>query len=184
MDYAEYQHQQKERFLKWLSSPFTKWFWLVLVLAILGSIFLGLMNHYFIAKDVDDWLYRAQISSNVVDMKKDVELAKEGLGKWQATEGNAYLIFKRPEADMALVMQSVDTIIMRAGQLEGLAVNSTEYQVGIDDLRGTIRELWVPAGIYWQRHEGLPWFVITILLWILSGSFLLLSVYSQLKRKV
>ena len=183
MDYGEYQKIQGEKFVQWLKSAPTKWFFLVFFLAILGSMFLGLMNHYFVARDVDDWAYRAQIASNIQDMKADMGKAKAGLEKWKATQGNAFLIFKRPEADMDLVMQSVNTIITRATQLEGLAMNSTEYQVGIDDLRGTIRELWIPAGTYWQRHQGLAWFLATIILWILDAGLLGWSIFRQIKRK-
>jgi len=183
MDYADYQKLQGEKFVKWLKTPLTKWAGVVLILAILVSIYLSLMNHYFIARDVDDWQYRAQISSNVEDMKKDMELVKDGLIKWQATEGNAYLVFKRPEAEMTLVMQAIDSILNRANQLEGLEISSTEYQVGMDDLRGVIRELWIPAGIYWQRHQGLPWMIATIVLWILFGGLILGSLVAQFKRE-
>ena len=179
MDYGTYQKEQGEKFMKWLKSGPTKLTGWVLLLAIIGSVFIGLMNHYFISREIGDWQYRAQISSNVVDMKSDMEKVKAGLEKWQMTEGNAYLIFKRPETDMGLVMQAVNSILFRAGQLESLNITSTEYQVGMDDLRGVIRELWIPAGLYWTRHHGLVWFIVVIVLYVLSAGLLIRSIFKS-----
>ena len=104
--------------------------WLFLIVSLVLGLVQFIMNYGFFKSSRK---ILEKLSTDIKDMKKDMERSREGLEKWQATEGNAFLIFKRPEADMGLVVQSIDSIINRASQLEDLAVNSTEYQVGIDD---------------------------------------------------
>lgn len=138
------------------------------------------LTGYRIRKDTTDWLERAQVSSNPVDMEEYLGNCRDGLIKWNITSGHWAFIFKRPTNDMGLAYEALLSAIQRAQEIQTLNYTSAAYQSGIDDLRGTIREMIGqgegetdkinPAGTYWvNQAQGRFWYAcFGILTWAVA----------------
>lgn len=149
----------KESIIKILCAMF-------IIVYIISIVWILLFPYYYVDRDTGSWLERAQVASDVSDMKLYLENAVEGMERHNLDEGHAALIFKKPSNDMTLIMNALNETIERCTFLEGLEENSTEYQVGTDDLRGTIRELDIHATYrWWVAH----WYAM---LWIIIGGIL------------
>lgn len=129
------------------------------------------MKQNTVEGDTGAWLDRAQVAANATDMHTYLEKARQGLERYGMTSGNAAWIFKRPDNDMALIYDSLKRLEDRAaGQSELLQadpeyVNTTTYQVALDDMRGTARELQLQQLGYYWRHDGFLQLFLTILAW-------------------
>ncbi|MBI2046810.1 hypothetical protein HYT26_01445 [Candidatus Pacearchaeota archaeon] len=145
--------------------------WLICVLVglvtLIISIWMGVMMGYTINRDTTSWLIRAQVASNPTDMLEYLKNCENGMKNLNLTEGYASLIFKKPETDMRLIMKSLSSSIERAKNVQKMKPSSTEYQVALDDLRGTLRELDLYSP---QRWNTKVWFlnILIPVFWILT----------------
>ena len=122
--------------------------------------------------DTTEWLDRAQVSSNPTDMKEYLMNCRDGMERYGITSGNCDLIFKnKPETDMSLIYKSLNNCISRCELIETMNSNTTEYNVALDDLRGTIRELdlhstqayWVLTNFWGMLYLYLGWIPVALL---------------------
>lgn len=116
-------------------------------------------NKYQIDRDINGWKTRAQVSSEPNDMHEYMSNVKTGMARWDMTSGYAALILQKPDNDMKLILRTVEQHVDQAKVLTTLSRSSPEYQTGLDNLRGSIRELDLHAGYYWEVHQGLLFLV-------------------------
>jgi len=156
--------KQKGKMMK--SESMVSWILLFIVFVLFAVGFVCWMR-YGISKDVDAYIDRAQIAASSEDMLEYMQQVKGGMERHRMTEGHTVLIFKQANNDLSLHFRSVIRIIERLEEVQGLPKDETAYQVALDDLRGTIRELPNPAaGVVWVRY-GWWLFLIGIILLIL-----------------
>ena len=111
---------------------------------------------YQLNRDIEAVTHRAQVAANAEDMLFYMETFKGNMEKHGMTEGHTALIFKTPFNDLSLLYASVNNIIERLEQVQELSKSDTAYQVALDDLRGTIRELEYPSlGFLWVHNWAL-----------------------------
>lgn len=142
------------------------------VLAVVFSIILGIAN-YQINRDIEGWKTRAQVSSEPNDMHEYMGKVQAAMEELRMDRGYADLIFQTPENDMGLIYHTVKQHVDQADVLTKMNRASPEYQTGLDNLRGSIRELNLYAYEFWLVHDGLVWNVLCWVCWIL---FLLFGV--------
>jgi len=136
------------------------------VLASLLLVFLcsyGLIMGYEVSKNIGSWLERAQVSADAEDMAIYVDKALLGLKKYDLNDGYCAIIFKKPDNNLNLHFQAITQIARRARQLSSLDKTSDAYQSGIDDLRGTLREIIRP-GFMCMMAGSYIW--VAVLWWI------------------
>ncbi len=143
---------------------------IIWVVAFLAAAFFLIREEYFIDRDIDSVVERAQLSANAEDMLGYVNQLENNLKEYHLTSGYMALVFKTPANDMALYYKSVHRIGERLEQIKALPRNETAYQVALDDLRGTLREL---PGVAWDYIWVHYWFVIIgiLVLGIILGCF-------------
>jgi hypothetical protein len=142
-----------------------------LFLLVIAVVVLGL-TMYDIDRDINGWKTRAQVSSEPNDMHEYMSRVQSGMKAYDMTHGYAALIFPTPDNDMALIYRAVGQHVEQAKILTTMDRSSQEYQSGLDNLRGSIRELDLHAYEYWSRHQGLAWnilFWVSLVLTILFG---------------
>jgi len=100
---------------------------------------------YGAVRDIDAVIDRAQVAADREDMLGYLQTLKTNMEKWGMTQGHFVLIFKTPANDSALHYKAVNRIIERLDSIKSLPKNETAYQVALNDLRGTVRELHNPA---------------------------------------
>ena len=127
--------------------------------------------------DISSYIDRAQVSANASDMAGYITQARVGMEKYGMTEGHAALLWKRPDNDMSLIYAAVLSLEDRAilhGDLYDQDLSyaeSTTYQVALDDLRGSLRELEMQDLSYYWRHGGLSLLVVVWLFWVFGMAF-------------
>lgn len=134
-------------------------------IALIATIVLIVVG-WQINRDINGWKARAQVSSEPNDMHEYMTNVKEGMESWDMTSGYAALIFRTPENDMALIYRAVQQHVDQAKVLTTLDHSTPEYQTGLDNLRGSIRELVLHTSYYWAVHQGLALWVLVIVGWI------------------
>jgi hypothetical protein len=108
---------------------------------------------YELNRDIEAVAHRAQVSADAEDMLQYMQTLKSNLERHGMTEGYTALIFKQPSNDLSLLYESVNKIIERLEQIKDIPKSETTYQVALDDLRGTIRELEAPSyGFVWVHN--------------------------------
>ena len=119
------------------------------------------LGGWFLSRDTQAVLYRAQVAANAADMKAYVTQLQKNMEERGMTKGFTALVWKTPEKDMELIYKTVVRANERLTAVQGLPQMETTYQVALDDLRGTLRELQLnTAGWFWTRN----W-------WWILGSF-------------
>jgi len=99
------------------------------------------------------------------DMLEYMKELKSGMERHGMTRGHTALIFKTPANDLAKLNGSISSIITRLEAVKDIPRTETTYQVALDDIRGTIRELEGPSGGYlWVQYWFL--FLAGIGIWI------------------
>ena len=135
-----------------------------LIVTILFTIIL-IVNGYGLVRDIDALVDRAQVSADREDMTEYVSQLKVNLERRGMDRGYFALIFKTPANDLSLHFKTVNRVLERLKGIENIPKNETAYQVALDDIRGTIRELPNPAmGYLWVQYWYL--FVIGTFIWI------------------
>ena len=125
-------------------------------------------KEYTVSRDITAVKDRAQVAADREDMIFYLEQLKANLEERGWTEGHAALLFKTPKNDLALNYQSINKILERLHSLESVERNSTTYQVALDDIRGTLREIWLPAGeLSWAKFG---WWMTLLGLGLLVGA--------------
>lgn len=137
-----------------------------LLVASVSSIAFGLTS-WHIDQDINGWKGRAQVSSEPHDMLHYMSNVKAGMEKWGITSGNAALFFPTPETDLALIFRSVQQHIDQAEILTAMDRSTPQYQTGLDNLRGSIRELDLHAFQAWRNNDGLVLTIVMIIGWAL-----------------
>jgi hypothetical protein len=133
---------------------------LLVALVITVALFI---THYHISRDIEGWKERAQVSSEPNDMHEYMTNVKEGMEEWNMTEGNADILFPNPDNDMSLIYRAVQQHVDQAQILTDMNRSTPEYQTGLDNLRGSIRELNLEVHDYWNWHQGfLSWVALVI----------------------
>ena len=129
------------------------------------ATFLLVSQYYELSRDIEAVAHRAQVAADAEDMLDYMETLKVNMERHGMTEGYTALIFKKPSNDLSLLYTSVNKIIDRLDQVKGLSKSDTAYQVALDDLRGTIRELEAPSmGFLWVQN-WLPILLYGIWIW-------------------
>lgn len=149
---------------------------LIVLTVIFALIAVGLwvgqgLGQWFLDRDTQALLERAQVAANAVDMRDYVAQLEKNMEKRGMTEGHAALIFKTPKNDMTLIFKTVVRINERLASIEKLPQSETTYQVALDDLRGTLRELNLETrGWFWARNWWwmIGSFVIAVIAFILG----------------
>jgi len=122
---------------------------------------------YHINRDIEGWKTRAQVSSEPNDMLRYMTLTSAGMERYGMTSGSAAIILKTPENDMSLIYHTVQQHIDQAKILTSMDRSSPEYQTGLDNLRGSIRELNLYAFAFWSARGGFIWQIVCLVSWIL-----------------
>lgn len=134
---------------------------LSLVVALIGSIIFG-YQYYERSRDIEAVAHRAQVAADADDMLNYMETLKTNMEVHGMTKGYAALIFKQPSNDLELLYGSINRIINRLQQVREMPKTEVAYQVALDDLRGTIRELEAPSmGVVWAKY----WFLLLLWIW-------------------
>lgn len=139
-------------------------------IAIIVSVMLGITG-WHIRQDIGGWQERAQVSMEPDDMALYMTNVKEGMQKWGVTEGNALLFFPTPATDMSLIFRAVNQHIDTAKSLINMDRSSIQFATGLDNLRGGIRELSIPAYQYYVNHQYLSTNIFCWIFWILFIAF-------------
>jgi hypothetical protein len=126
---------------------------------LVGSFVWIMVVDYQLDRNINGWKDRAQVSSEPNDMLQWITKTKEGMENWGMTSGYSELIWQTPDNDMALIYKTVVNHVNQAEVLTKMNRSTPEYQTGLDNLRGSIRELDLQTYGYWNIHQG---FVIWI----------------------
>lgn len=107
--------------------------------------------------EVYSYKKRAQVAAEAEDVLMYIKALKEGMEKWKMTKGHYALIFKTPWNDAELDYKAVCRTIERTEKLTKMDKISVEYQTGMDDVRGIIRELEMDVFYFWALHTPALW---------------------------
>lgn len=114
-----------------------------------------------VEKDINKVQYRAQVAA---DADRMIVLLDELIGNMEErdmTSGHAALIFKSPTNDIGQDYQALLAVRERAQLLAGLDRTSPAYNSGLDDLRGTLREINIEAW-YYEALSSFTWWLFLI----------------------
>ncbi|MBI3983753.1 hypothetical protein HY346_00450 [Candidatus Microgenomates bacterium] len=147
---------------------------LTAIAAAVTVLFIGILAPFWygVWKDTDSLIDRAQVAAEAEDMLGYLRELKGNLEEHDMTEGYTAVIFKGPSKDLALNYLAVVRLIERLEGIVPLDKADTAYQVALDDIRGTLRELPNPAsGYVWVRSFWWMWglialWVITVISWV------------------
>lgn len=130
----------------------------VLIMLVFGAI--SFIQWYQVKVDTVAIEERAQVCSNMKDMAENLTELQENLESYGMTEGYAAVIFKSPENDMALDYKAVVALRERADLLKDSDPTSIEYNVALDDMRGTLRELKIHSLGWWNIRNVIFWIAV------------------------
>ncbi|OGH73761.1 MAG: hypothetical protein A3C90_01170 [Candidatus Magasanikbacteria bacterium RIFCSPHIGHO2_02_FULL_51_14] len=146
-------------------------------ISIAVSAFMALLlvvTGYGLVRDVDALIDRAQVAADREEMVEYITELMENLERRGMTEGHFALVFRTPANDLALHFRTLERILDRLHSIADIPKDETAYQVALNDIRGTIRELPNPglkylwAG-YWYLYAvafGIwGWPIVIQVLW-------------------
>ena len=141
----------------------------LLLFLLLGFLtWLGLSAYSSVAafidmsRDIEAYKDRAQVSANVIEMAYWLEQLEANMEAKGMREGYASIFVQSPYTDMAEVRKNINIIQERAISISLMDTQSDAYQQGLDDLRGTLREVNLHA-FGWWLYQGGGW------IWVLVG---------------
>lgn len=130
-----------------------------LIVSALYTVIVGtflIISGYGLVRDIDALVDRAQVAADREDMTEYLTSLKKNLEDRGMARGHFALIFKTPANDLALHYKTINRIMERLASIKDIPKNETAYQVALDDIRGTIRELPNPAmSFLWVQY----WFL-------------------------
>ena len=136
---------------------------IALSVIMIGLWITGGVGTWLINRDTVHILERAQVAANAADMQNYVTQLEQNMEERGMTTGYAALVWKSPENDMGLIYRVVQQVNERLSGIKDLPPDDTTYQVALDDLRGTLRELNLFAGSwYWVCNAW--WIIISFVL--------------------
>ena len=150
-------------------------FFIVLVLWVACWVVTSIALEYQVSRDLNAVHDRAQVAANAEDM---LEYLKELRGNMEArgyTTGYWALIFKRPDRSFELHFKAVNRLIERLEQVKDLPQTETTYQVALDDIRGTVRELPYPNWLWVSFHIWMLWVSVILLVLAVSSGLVYLA---------
>lgn len=154
-----------------------------LIAAVVCLVSLGftLKACYTYDKDIDSYINRAQVAADREDMTEILTTLKTNLEKHDVTTGNTALWWVTVDTDLGMNYRAVERLLERLEGIKTLPKSDTAYQVALDDIRGTIRELPNPGhGIVWMKNRLTIIFGI-FLVWFIPLVFLIIP--SQYERE-
>ena len=98
-----------------------------------------------LGRDIGGPLNRSQVAAKPAEMDKYMAQVQQGMEKYGLTKGywTWFGINQNVDTDFSVAYQSVLNIRERLVTIMSFDPTSTQYQVGLDDIRGTIRELHI-----------------------------------------
>lgn len=127
--------------------------------SVIYTVVIGLfliIQGYGLSRDIDALVGRAQVAADREDMIEYLTELKYNLESRDMDRGHFALIFTTPANDLALHFKTVSRLLERLKSIKDIPKNETAYQVALDDIRGTIRELPNPGmGYLWTQY----WFL-------------------------
>ncbi len=133
-----------------------KWKYYAFVAAVILVIIVGLQA-FWASRDIDGWVYRAQVAADAEKMAQRLNTATANMERYNMTYGHAALIFHTPDNDVGLDYEALGDLQSRAERIAEYGKGSTEYQVALDDMRGTLREIDVDADYFTIIHSPLTY---------------------------
>ncbi len=131
-----------------------------LVTALLVSLFVGIHGCsacYKYDSKIDAVLDRAQVAADREDMHEYMVQLRRNMEELNLTSGHSAIVWTTDANNMALHYQTVNRIIERLEAIKEIPKTDTAYQVALDDIRGTIRELENPGdSLTWRDN----WWII------------------------
>lgn len=144
---------------------------LAILIAIGLFVYCGVAE-WMLGRDTNSLLERAQVAADAGVMLEYVEQLEENMVEHGMTHGHAAVIFKTPSNDMSLVFNSVQNARTRLVEVKDLPKDSTTYNVALDDLRGTLRELDLhTGGWFWTIRGWWMSLIAAIVLFVALGCF-------------
>lgn len=161
-----------------------KSFIIAITVSVLSGVIL-LVGEFFIKKEITGWFNRAQVAADAKQLHKNMVKVKNGMERHGMINGYAaYIFWRTPDYNMAEIFKAVNAIVSRAEKIAAMDQTSTTYQVALDDLRGTIRELDLHAWEYKWRHSGYLLFMVLCIIGVISAVvFLYLWIYEVPSRR-
>jgi len=124
-----------------------------IILILIGGI-VSLVNYLSLQNNIEGLKSRAQVSADADEIHNrlvDLDQAMEERGM---TSGYASLWVHSPWTSVKEIRQNVKRIIERADVISKLDHSSDAYQQGLDDVRGTLRELDLQAWGWWLYNSA------------------------------
>ena len=144
----------------------------MLVLAILWTIAALVwwgVGDWMVGRDTDKVMDRAQVAADATDMLGYMEKLRVNMDERGMTQGSTALVFKTDVNDVSKQYEGMKKLIQRLEKIKNLDTASTTYQVALDDIRGTIRELpRMGSGWYWVKVAWIL-LLVTLGVWIVTG---------------
>lgn len=132
---------------------------LFLILFVVCIIIFLFIEGFGLVRDIDALIDRAQVAADREDMIEYLSKLKTNMENRGMTRGHFALILQTPANDLALHYKTINRIMERLESIKDLSKRETAYQVALDDIRGTIRELPNPALLYlWVKY----WYLYVI----------------------
>ena len=113
--------------------------------------------------EIDSLIQQTQVAASLGEISDNLTDVIGAMERRGATSGYSNLIDRVPENDIGLDYQAIIRIRDRAELLRNEDVFSTTYNVALDDIRGTLREIDVNA-FGWQFWANPAGWIFTILI--------------------
>jgi len=160
----------------WRNRPLGKLSLLAFILW--GLCFIPMITHWYqYQREIMGYKNRAQVAGNAEDMQEYLKDMKEGMKKNGMTSGHYALIFKHPWNDISRDLKAVNRAIERLDKIKRMNRNSVEYQTGMDDVRGIIRELKLQPTCWWLVNKALGYFLLLLFGWIPAAILFAMRLY-------
>lgn len=144
--------------------------WAMFIVFVAGALIFWGVESYHLNRDIDSLIDRAQVAADREDMLEYLNQLQANMKVWGMTYGHTALIFKTPMTDMALHYKAVQRFIERLESIQSISKTEVAYQVALDDIRGTLRELPRPSGGWFWAHYGWWLLLVGVMLFICAAA--------------
>lgn len=156
---------------------------LIVLVVIFAVLAVGLwvawgLGQWVLDRDTQAVLVRAQVAANAADMSEYMVQLQKSMEDKDMTKGHAALVFRTPQNDMSLIYKTVVRVNERLAAIKGLSQSETTYQVALDDLRGTVRELDLNTG-GWFWTQNWWWIVLSFVSVLLAVVFGIIAYHAE-----
>jgi len=141
--------------------------WISLIVSLLYTAIVTptlVIRYYNLYRDIEAVAHRAQVAADADAMILYLTTLQNNMVQHRMTEGHSALVFKSPANDLSELYDSIGRIIGSLEEIKDLPETDAAYQQGLDDKRGTVRELEDPSlGFLWVQN----WILILLyFIWI------------------